>query len=382
MRGLFAFGNKALICASVMALLSFSAAAQQAGLTVGGRFVPKDSFMLFIDMGNSAMSGRDKSPDTFPDPHLWKFEMEPPKHDWLPAREPISDDGNNTIGAPKGGPIMPFLKKLHVNYPSYYFGVMQMSGSGWSLKGYFCQTCGNPTDDTIKSLLNWANQLKPNVTIAGIVSMLNILEVQNKDTAGYLGNVKAMVDNIRSSLGPLQCNGKPYIVPYIHAGYPVLAGSNSTASYDTSTPQAKSIIRQIAQIPGTIQESIVIPTDGLTICTTCSPTGYLSHYDPAGNLGWGNRTADSVKARNWIPPVCPECVDVSKSLTAHSEKNHVPAIHRVLFDGSNWSVFDKTGKSFGVYSLNGKSVSIAAGAAIRSQKLLPGVYFVRPEVKN
>ena len=80
---------------SVLAMVSVTSYSQNAGLTLGGHFVPQDSFMLFIDMGNSAMSGRDKQPDLVTDPHLWKFEMDPANYDWLLAKEPICVDEYN-----------------------------------------------------------------------------------------------------------------------------------------------------------------------------------------------------------------------------------------------------------------------------------------------
>jgi hypothetical protein len=273
---------------TTLIVFSFSGFAQP-GLTLGGHFVPKDSIMVFINMGNSAMSGRDPSPDLVTEPHLWKFEMSPANHDWLLAKEPICNDGRNT--GQMGGPIMPFLKAMHALYPGFYFGVMQLSGSAWELQGHF-----NPGAADVNALLTQANLLKPNVTIAGIVSMLNLVEVQNNHAANYAQKVKAMVNNIRTNLGTLQYDGVPYTVPYIHAGYPVMAGSG----YDTSLAVTKAIIKQIAMIPDSVSDCVIIPTEGLTICMSGCIT--QAHYDRAGNVGWGNRTADTVEARSWIPP--------------------------------------------------------------------------------
>lgn len=362
--------------AVVSALFAFAVSSHAApGLNLGGHFIPQDSFMLFIDMGNSAMSGREKSPDLVTEPHLWKFEMNPANHDWLAAKEPVCVDAYNSLNAPLGGPIMPFLKQLHVDYPNFYFGVMQLSNSGWELQGHFNAGAGD-----VNALLTQANILKANVTIAGIVSMLNTVEVQNKDTANYLQKVTDMVSNVRTNLGTLQYKGVAYTVPYIHAGYPVLAkdSPDGTIQYDTSHAQTKSIMRQIAQIPTKVTNCVIIPTDGLTVCMNCTPANYFDHYDHAGNVGWGTRAADTVLARGWIPPY-------PVSISAHQQHlislNQCPTMQKVLFDGSNWSVFDKAGKSFNVYSPNGRAITGASAAALRNQKLLPGVYFVRKDVK-
>jgi hypothetical protein len=338
--------------------------------------VPKDSIMLFINMGNSAMTGRDKSPDTAAadiSPYLWKYEMSPANYDWLPAKEPVCVDARSTIAAPWGGPIMPFLKAMHARYPGYYFMVMQLSNSAWELQGHF-----NPGATDHNNLMAQALILKPNVTIAGIISMLNIVEVEVKDTANYFQKVTAMVSHCRSDLGTLQYKGITYTLPYIHSGYPVMAGSSGSASYDTSLAQTKSIIRQIAQITNTtIPASVVIPTDSLTICFNCTPAGYYSHYDHNGNLKWGARTADTIVARHWIPP-CENCVGISTNQPQNyiSSVNH-PSMQKIMFDGANWSAFDKAGKSFNVYSPNGRAISGMSTSMLRNQKLLPGVYFVK-----
>ncbi len=363
---------------SLLAIVSVTSYSQSAGLTLGGHFVPRESLMVFIDMGNSAMSGRDKQADLVTDPHLWKFEMDPANYDWLLAKEPICVDAYQSITYPLGGPVMPFLKRLHVDYPNYYFGVMQLSNSGWELMGNF-----NAGSGAVNALLTQANILKANVTIAGIVSMLNNVEVQNSDTLNYLQHVADMVSNIRTKLGTLQYNGVAYTVPYIHAGYPVDAkdGGLNGPFYDTSHIQTKSIMRQIAQIPTLVSDCVIIPTNGLTVCMNCTPSGYYDHYDSAGNAGWGSRAADTVLGRCWIPPVN-TCSTLATAPQHQIAVFHLSTLQRIMFDGTNWSAFDKAGKSFTIYSLNGRTIVGMSAPLLRSQKLLPGVYFVRSEVKN
>jgi Carbohydrate esterase, sialic acid-specific acetylesterase len=368
------------LAVAVLTLVA-SSFGQVAGLTLGGHFIPKDSLMLFIDMGNSAMSGRCKQPDLVTDPHLWKFEMSPANYDWLPAKEPVCVDAYNKLNAPLGGPVMPFLKRLVKNFPGYYFGVMQLSNSGWELIGNF-----DAPSASVKALLTQANILKANVTIAGIISMLNNVEVQNKDTANYLQHVTDMVNNIRTSLGALQYKGVAYTVPYIHSGYPVLAKDSPDGSiqYDTSHAQTKSIMRQIAQIPTKVACCAIIPTDSLTICMNCTPANYFDHYDSAGCARWGARTGDTLLQRSWIPPnaTCTgTAVEPQLGLQHLISATHYVALQKILFDGSNWSVFDKAGKTFSVFAANGRTFTGISSAVLRNQKLLPGVYFVRADVR-
>ena len=352
--------EKIFLVSIILAFYSSAIGQTQPGLTLGGKFVPKDSFFLFICAGNSAMSGRDPSPDLVSHPHLWKYEIRPKNYDWLPAVEPICVDPYNTLSSPKGGPTMPFLKRLAELYPNYYFGIMQLSSSGWTLQGHF-----NPGAAEITELLTQAKLLKPNVTIAAFVSMLNLVEVQNNDTANYFQKVVSMVEYVRSELGMPN-------LPYIHAGYPVNAGSNPNgAKYDTSLATAKSIMRQIAQIPGGISNSSVIPTEGLTICFTCAPSGYYSHYDRAGNVGWGNRTADTVYARKWVP------VSQTKILPQNNSiyNSYVSEYSRIVFDGKESPLFGN-GKLIEMYSISGKNVSLSQKS---NNKIVKGVYIIRKD---
>jgi hypothetical protein len=375
MRSLLRFAKvSAALC--VIAGFFFSSYGQ-AGLTLGGKFVPKDSIIVYINVGNSAMSGRDPLPDTIKSPRLWKMQIRPKSAnpDWTPARESLCNDNYNTLNSPKGGPVMPFLKRLLKNYENtnYHFCVIQYSQSAYMLTEHYAKGL-NEYD----SLVLMVNKFKNNVTIGGIVCMLNLVEVQNYGgnhalCDNYLNDVKNMVSNMRADLN------SPCTIPYIHAGYPVLAGGQ----YAITTAGAKSIIAQIAQIEATIPNSIVIPTEGLTICQNCQPLGYLSHYDTAGNRGWGWRTADSIKARGWVPPPGPSatCTAVS-SLPNHYVSGHAAAAaFRVAFDGSTWSMFDKAGKSFGVYAPNGRTITRTSVAALRNRNLPPGVYVVRPAAR-
>jgi hypothetical protein len=210
--------------------------------------------------------------------------------------------------------------------------------------------------------------------------MFNLVEVQNCGSAtcigDYSGSISAMVASMRNDLktADAACAN----VPYIHAGYPVMAGSGGSGNYLPTTPQAVAMIAEIAKIPGLVTNSVVVPTDSCSICHSCNPLGYYSHYDSTGNHRFGKRAADTISAHGWFPQIG---TDATLQLRSASVP-HSQAMQKVLFDGSNWSVFDKAGKSFSVYSPNGKSVSIAAGTAIGSQKLLPGIYFVHTEVKN
>ena len=329
------------------------------GIQLGDKFVPKDSFFVFIFCGNSAMSGRDDLPDKTPDPHAWKYEMRPANNDWVSAIEPLCEDGINN--GDRGGPGMPFLKRLALDDPNLYFGIMQLSGSGWTCRDNFSKGSADYND-----MMDKAKALKNNVTIAAIVSMFNLVEVQNYagDNSlvdNYLEVVEKMVSDMRTDLGMPN-------LPYLHSGYPVNAGGD----YSITLPETQAIMESIKKIPDNISNSLIIPTDGLSIN---GDDGFFSHYARAGNVAWGARAADSMKAHNWIPA------------TANSEKPALnvsfsgshPHICKVLFDGSNWLGLDKSVYSFSVYTLNGRIIKGISAAQLPNARLSSGLYLLRSE---
>ncbi len=325
------------------------------GIQLGDRFVPKDSFFVFIFCGNSAMSGRDDSPDKTPDPHAWKYEMSPANYDWTLAIEPLCEDVINT--GDRGGPGMPFLKRLARDYPNRYFGIMQLSGSGWICRDNFLKGTTAYND-----MIDKAKAIKNNVTIAAIVSMFNLVEIQhyaddNSLVDSYLNDIENMVSDMRTDLGMPE-------LPYLHSGYPV----NAKGENAITLPETQAIMAEIGKIPDNISNSLVIPTDGLTISD-------YSHYDRAGNMAWGARVADSIKSHNWVPATTNREKPVLKGSVSGSH----PAICKVLFDGSNWMGLGKSVYSFSVYSLNGRIIPGIKAGRLRDTRLPPGIYLLRSE---
>ena len=195
--------TKAMFCSLIIALLSVSAFGQ-AGLTLGGKFVPRDSIYLYLFLGNSVMSGRDTPPDTITDSHAWKYVMTnncynylkpcPPQYSWQQAVDPICFDSKNPDGNPgvvKCSPGMPFLKRMVKDYPGYHFGVAQLSGSAWQLTHY-----QPPNSGDLKAFVTQGNALKANVHIAGIMMMFNIVEIQYSNCDSNYASIQNYAKNI------------------------------------------------------------------------------------------------------------------------------------------------------------------------------------------
>ena len=379
--------TKAAFCALVISLLSVSAFGQ-AGLTLGGKFVPRDSIYLYLFFGNSVMSGRDTPPDTITDNHAWKYVMTnscgtytktcPPQYSWQPGIDPICFDSKNPdAGVVKYSPGTPFLKRMVKDYPGYHFGVAELSGSAWKFNGHFAPTAGD-----YKTMRTQALALKPNVHIAGIVMIFNIVEIQyattdstNVDVVNYFNNIDTMITHFRADVGIDS-------LPLIQSDYPVLAGKDSIANYAVKGPYAPSIkvlMRNNAKIPQLIKRAVLIPTDSLTMYTA---DGLYTHYNHNGDIKWANRVADSICARNWGPfNKCGVTVDLS-ILKNPAVSSFSPSTHTVFFDGRNWSAFGNSGKSFEMFQLNGKVVRGMTSTRLRNENLKPGVYIVRTIVEK
>jgi hypothetical protein len=376
--------------AGVAVVFSFvipSIAATQPGLTLGGKFIPKEHIFVFLLVGNSALTGRAPTPDVTVDPRAFKYILTnttncpnpcPPLNSWQPAVDPLCYDVNNGGSSPKSGPGDPLVKRLAVDpgMNCNYIGALQLSGSGWVLSDHF----SSATTGDFKTMVTQAKALMPNVTIAGLISMFNLVEVQNwlgtpSQVNNYLTSVITMVKGFRTSLGI-------DTLPYIHSGYPVLAGGDYALTGGKNSAGAQKIVQLIAKIPDSITRSTVLPTDGITILTS---DGYSSHYDHNGNVGWGNRTADTVLAmikRHWIPAAATFC---QATLNGDVKANHssaVSPIRTLFFNGADYSVFSKINQAGSVYLANGKFVGIAGRIMQEKRGLIQGIYLVRQEKRN
>jgi hypothetical protein len=379
-----ALGRKAAFCGSMIAVLCFSAFAQQAGLTLGGHFVPKDSMYVFLFFGNSVMSGRDTPPDTITNNYAWKYVMTnncgtylgtcPPQYSWQPGIDPMCFDSKNPLnGVVKYSPGTPFLKRLVADYPGYHFGVAQLSGSAWQLTHF-----QPPNSGDLKAVVTQGNILKQNCHIAGLVMIFNIVEIQysNGDSTyasivNYCANIDSVITYLRTGLGLPN-------LPLIQSDYPVLAGDPkkpTTDDYSITGPWAGAIRALMAQnelAAKTIPNTVLIPTDSLTMYTE---DGLYTHYNHNGDYKWANRVADSICARNWGPVnKCGATMAVS-AVNGQVVPRASSFSRTVFFDGRNWSAFDKPGNSFKVFFPNGKVVCDAAD--LPGKNLRPGIYIIR-----
>jgi hypothetical protein len=345
------------------------------GVTLGTTFVPKEKMLLFICIGNSEMTGRETKADFSTVPNAWSYRIPNPPvlldrkqgnadiastlYKWALAKTPLHIDRNDNFN--KQDPTTPFIQSLakRPENASYYFGVMQLSGSEYLMSTF---QRGKYRYDTI---MNNVIKMKDNVTIAAVVSMFNSVEVQSPypatEITPYLANTQKTVSQIREDLGMPN-------LPYIHSGYPV----NAKGVYDPTLADPKRIIPIIQQIPGAIANSTLIPTDGLSIYMGDS---YKSHYDSLGCHNWGSRVADTVMAHHW-------------GFSTNTSRE-VAAVKKVRTERATDAVYITNGRipaalSMGaaIYTLQGKCVGGLTQNRRQARAYLnPGVYIVKKDLR-
>jgi hypothetical protein len=378
---------KAGLFLSIITLLPFSAFGQ-AGLTLGGKFVPRDSIYLYLFLGNSVMSGRDTPPDTITDSHAWKYVMTnncynylkpcPPQYSWQQAVDPICFDSKNPDGTlVKCSPGMPFLKRMVKDYPGYHFGVAQLSGSAWQLTHY-----QPPNSGDIKAFVTQGNALKANVHIAGIMMMFNIVEIQYSNCDSNYASIQNYAKNIDSVTKYLRTGlGLPDL-PLVQTDFPVLGGKDKTSDYNLFGPCSlaiRALMNQNKLATKKTPTMVLIPTDSMTMY---GGDGLFTHWSKKGYSIWANRVADSICARGWGPVNKCGVTGLAASVKRAGMTPYSSAMQKVLFDGHNWSVFEKAGKSFEMFLPNGKVVYGMTSTRLKNGMLKPGVYITRAIVEK
>lgn len=270
--------------AAVGVIIALAGVAPARAVDLGETSVPREKLLVYLLVGNSALTGRDYDKDTVVHPRCWNYVLYDcdNRFSWQPAREPICADKNNH--GEKGGPTLPFLKRLASELgENYYCASLQISGSAFTVADRFL-----PGYEEYDLLIDKALTLKDEVTFAGIISMLGLVEVEEGETyvTDFLDNIEMMVGRMREDLGMPD-------LPYIHSGYPREAGGR----YAVTTTGAIQILEQEAQVTERISNAAVVPTEGLTILEDL----YLSHYDREGCIAWGERVVEVLTGNEWLP---------------------------------------------------------------------------------
>ncbi len=337
----------------------------QTGVQLGSTFVPKEKIWVYVCFGNSALAGRDAARDTKAHERAWNFRVPncdinsniSDKWTWIPAKAPLHIDKNSPN---KGGPSMPFVKKMAEKFPDYHFGIFQHAGSANQMNTY---QYGKPRYDKIIDSLK---SIQKNVTIAGFISMFGLVEVQNggKTKTEWLNIINTTVSDLREDL-------KMPNLPYIHSGYP----REASGRYDPDGSAARGIVSAEPEISEKIGNAVVVGTDDLTILDD----GYNSHYDSLGCDGLAKRVIDSLIAKKWAPLGSPitnptrNITNINKKYTRGTFLNLGRTPLRVLqkYNFEIADIFLPNGTK--IASINKESLSIQGNSI---KHLAPGIYVI------
>ena len=259
---------------------SGSAGASGAGVTINGKFVPKDNAIVFIHFGHSNMRGAATTPTSLTsyffdtEDGLWSY-----KGSFALAKEPTAPQAGYT----SAGPGMAILHSAQgavaatsdVQFISVGYGEGSATTIDYQKSGLYYPI-----------FMGWAGQLKGNVTFGAIVIMLGVTDGEHLPTAqvpGFTTRVVQLVSDIRSDLG------EPNL-PVLFCNYE----QNATGQYAITGAYGTVMVPLIKQLPGLISNLVLVPTDGIEMQDN-------HHFDLQGHKDWAGRVISLMQSNNWFP---------------------------------------------------------------------------------
>ena len=210
------------------------AAEDAPGVQLGNVVVPREKFVVFLMIGHCNMMGQALYPEQGSHPRAWAFDLNQRPPRWVPAK-PRNDV--NQLGAP----TLPFLQALATAYPDYYFGVINNASSAAYVQANYRRGRRN-----YAQIVNVARNLKPYVTLGGVVTMLGYMEAENgRQTRAFGDQFIAMTQEMRADLDEPD-------LPFFITQFEVGASKKG--------PGWMAITNTIDQIPQHIPNTAVIPT--------------------------------------------------------------------------------------------------------------------------
>ncbi len=160
------------------------------GVQLGNVMVPREKFIVFLMIGHCNMMGQARYPEDSSHPRAWQLDLNQRPPRWVPA---TSRNNSDRLGAP----TLPFLQALAISYPDYHFGVINNASSAASVQANYRRGRSN-----YMQIVGAARNLKPYVTLGGVVTMLGYMEAQNADqTQGFGDQFVSMTREMRADLG-------------------------------------------------------------------------------------------------------------------------------------------------------------------------------------
>jgi hypothetical protein len=254
--------------------------ASGAGVTINGKFVPKDKAVVFIHFGHSNMRGAATTPTSLnsyffsTEDGLWSY-----KGSFTLAKEPTAPQAGYT----SAGPGMAILHSAQgavattsdVQFISVGYGQGSATTVDYQKSGSYYPI-----------FMGWAGQLKGNVTFGAIVIMLGVTDGEHLASnlvPGFPARVVQLVSDIRSDLG------EPNL-PVLFCDYE----QNATGQYAITGAYGTVMVPLIKQLPGLISNLVLVPTDGIEMQDN-------HHFDLQGHKDWTARVIALMQSNNWFP---------------------------------------------------------------------------------
>ena len=249
------------------------------GVTINGKFVPKEKAVVFIHFGHSNMRGQATVPTSLKpyfyntEDGLWSY-----RGSYALAKEPTAPEGTQTFA----GPGMAILHSARgavaadsdVQFISIGYGVGSKTSVDFQKSGVYYPI-----------FMNWAGQLKGKVTFGAIVVMLGITErhLASDQVPGFPSRMAQIFSDMRADLG------EPNL-PVLFCDYEQLA----TGDLAPTGSVGKIIMPLVRQIPSLVSKLVLVPTDNLEMQDD-------HHFDMQGHKDWAARVIQLMQSNNWFP---------------------------------------------------------------------------------
>ena len=258
---------------------SGSGGASGAGVTINGKFVPKEKAVVFIHFGHSNMRGQATVPTSLKpyfyntEDGLWSY-----RGSYSLAKEPTAPEGTYTYA----GPGMAILHSARgavasgsdVKFISIGYGIGSKTSVDYQKSGIYYPI-----------FMKWAGQLKGNVTFGAIVVMLGITErhLASDQIPGFPSRMAQIISDMRADLG------EPNL-PVLFCDYE----QGATGDLAPTGVIGSVIMPLVRQLPSVISKLVLVPTDGLEMQDD-------HHFDMQGHKDWSARVISLMKTNNWFP---------------------------------------------------------------------------------
>ncbi len=249
-----------------------------AGVTINGKFVPKEKAVAFIHFGHSNMRGQANKPASLmsyfynTQDGLWTY-----RGAFAPAKEPTAPESPFSTA----GPGMAILHSAQdarqpgsdVQFISIGYGKGSATTLDYATTGAY-----------YSAFMAWAKALKGNVTFGAIVVMLGITDGEHLPSAqvpGFPMRMAQIISAIRSDLG------EPNL-PVLFCDYE----QGATGQLAPTSPTGLLMQPLIKTLPSVVSNLELVPTDGLEMQDD-------HHFDMQGHKDWAARLITIMKTKGW-----------------------------------------------------------------------------------